>query len=63
MRSIALLCDDSIKLQEQEVKYKMTIYENTVYESTIYEVQYMNKYSICKRKYMTSIQVQEIKCQ
>ena len=24
MRSIALLCDDSIQLQEQEVKYKMT---------------------------------------
>ena len=52
MRSIALLCDDSIQLQEQEVKYKMTIYENTVYESTIYEstvyeqVQYMKEKSI-----------------
>ena len=52
MRSIALLCDDSIQLQEQEVKYKMTVYENTVYESTIYEstiyeqVQYMKKKSI-----------------
>ena len=37
MRSIALLCDDSIQLQEQEVKYNMTVYENIVYESTIYE--------------------------
>ena len=52
MRSIALLCDDSIQLQEQEVKYKMTVYENTVYESTIYEstvyaqVQYMKEKSI-----------------
>ena len=47
MRSIALLCDDSIQLQEQEVKYKMTVYENIVYESTIYEqVQYMKEKSI-----------------
>ena len=52
MRSIALLCDDSIQLQEQEVKYKVTVYENTVYESTIYEsivyeqVQYMKEKSI-----------------
>ena len=52
MKSIALLCDDSIQLQEQEVKYKMTVYENTVYESTIYEttvyelVQYMKEKSI-----------------
>ena len=52
MRSIALLCDDSIQLQEQEVKYKMTVYENTGYESTIYEsmvyeqVQYMKEKSI-----------------
>ena len=52
MRSIALLCDDSIQLQEQEVKYKMTVYENTVYESTVYEstvyeqVQYMKEKSI-----------------
>ena len=52
MRSITLLCDDSIQLQEQEVKYKMTIYENTVYESTVYEstvyeqVQYMKEKSI-----------------
>ena len=53
MRSITLLCDDSIQLQEQEVKYNMTIYENTIYESTVYE----------REKYMTSIQVQEIKCQ
>ena len=37
MRSIALLCDESIQLQEQEVKYKMTVYKNIVYESTIYE--------------------------
>ena len=52
MRSIALLCDNSIQLQEQEVKYKMTVYENTVYESTVYEstvceqVQYMKEKSI-----------------
>ena len=52
MRSIALLCDDSIQLQEQEVKYKMTVYENTVYESTVYEstiyeqVQYMKEKNI-----------------
>ena len=52
MRSIALLCDDSIQLQEQEVKYKMTVYENTVYkstinESTVYEqVQYIKEKSI-----------------
>ena len=52
MRSIALLCDYSIQLQEQEVKYKMTVYENTVYESTVYEnivyeqVQYMKEKSI-----------------
>ena len=52
MKSIALLCDDSIQLQEQEVKYKMTVYENTVYESTIYEttvyelVQYMKEKNI-----------------
>ena len=52
MRSIALLCDDSIQLQEQEVKYKMTVYENTVYESIVYEstvyeqVQYMKEKSI-----------------
>ena len=52
MTSIALLCDDSIQLQEQEVKYKMTVYENTVYESTVYEsivyeqVQYMKEKSI-----------------
>ena len=52
MRSISLLCDDSIQLQEQEVKYKMTVYENIVYESTIYEstvyeqVQYMKEKSI-----------------
>ena len=52
MRSIALLCNDSIQLQEQEVKYKMTVYENTVYESTIYEstvyeqVHYMKEKSI-----------------
>ena len=57
MRSIALLCDDSIQLQEQEVKYKMTVYENTVYENTVYEstiyestvyelVQYMKEKSI-----------------
>ena len=52
MRSIALVCDDSIQLQEQEVKYKMTVYENTVYESTVYEstvyeqVQYMKEKSI-----------------
>ena len=37
MRNIALLCDDSIQLQEQEVKYNMTVYENTVYKSTVYE--------------------------
>ena len=58
MRSIILLCDDSIQLQEQEVKYKMTVYENTVYESTIYESTVYER-----EKYMTSIQVQEIKCQ
>ena len=58
MRSIALLCADSIQLQEQEVKYKMTVYENTVYESTIYENTVYER-----EKYMTSIQVQEIKCQ
>ena len=47
MRSIALLCDDSIRLQEQEVKYKMTVYENIVYESIVYEqVQYMKDKSI-----------------
>ena len=52
MRSITLLCDDSIQLQEQEVKYKMTVYENTVYESSVYEstvyeqVYYMKKKSI-----------------
>ena len=37
MRNIALLCDDSIQLQEQEVKNKMTVYENTVYDSTVHE--------------------------
>ena len=52
MRSITLLCDDSLQLQEQEVKYKMTVYENTVYESSVYEstvyeqVYYMKKKSI-----------------
>ena len=58
MRSIALLCDDSIQLQEQEVKYKMTVYENTIYESAVYESTVYER-----EKYMTSIQVQEIKCQ
>ena len=41
MRSIELLCDDSIQLQEQEVKYKMTVYEKYI----VHE-KYMNKYSI-----------------
>ena len=52
MRSIALLCDDSIQLQEQEVKYMMTVYKNTIYESTVYkstiyeQVRYMKEKSI-----------------
>ena len=58
MRSIALLCDDSIQLQEQEVKYKIIVYENTVYESRVYESTVYER-----EKYMTSIQVQEIKYQ
>ena len=43
MRSIAQLCDDSIQLQEQEVKY--IVYENTAYESIVYEsIVYENTY-------------------
>ena len=45
MRSITLLCDDSI-----------------VYESTVHE-KYMNNTVYERQKYMTSIQVQEKKCQ
>ena len=45
MRSIALLCNDSI-----------------VYEITVHE-KYMNNTIYEREKYMTSIQVQEIKCQ
>ena len=45
MRSITLLCDDSIQLQEQEVKYKMDLYRSiwmmirngTGYDKYIYE--------------------------
>ena len=42
-----------MKVYGKDKELYMTVYENTVYESTVYE----------REKYMTSIQVQEIKCQ
>ena len=50
MRSIALLCDESIDSYKNKIKmYKMTVYESIVHE------KYMNNTLYEREKYMTNI--------